>query len=66
MRITGNLANHSRAIARIRLGANHSRVSGRPGVVARSKLAANHSRVIARPGVVARSRLAANHSRDSA
>jgi hypothetical protein len=49
MKITGNLANHSRAIAR-------------PGAAARSKLSANHSRAIARPAA-ARSKLASKHSR---
>jgi hypothetical protein len=50
MKIIGNLANHSRVIAR-------------PGVIARSKLSANHSRVIARLSVITRSKLASNHSR---
>ena len=47
MKITGNLASHSRAIARSRLSVNYSRAIAGPGAAARGKLAANHSRAIA-------------------
>ena len=47
MKITGNLASHSRVIARSRLSVNYSRAIARPGAAVRGKLAANHSRAIA-------------------